>query len=265
MYKTTIWLLLLSPSLLFAQNKYYSISGGMGITNAFIHSNSNDKLKGSNQTVAQYADSIKSFNAVRHNFSLNVWVHHSMGKKWDIQAGVGYIDMGYRRKQKDVKFGEKTYPGIGSGIIEEKSNSEKNIYYDYRFFYAQIPVWFNYRLYKSKDYKTTYQLTMGATPQFLIDNKITARLKNLTVDGEKKFSLDSTGYDARTINLQVNFGGRIEHKLDKTTTIIIQPMLAYHPFSTSNKPLLVNPFSIMVHLGLVVDVGGFMNKRASGN
>lgn len=265
MFKKIVWLLFLLPSLLFAQNKYYSISGGMGITNAIIHSSSNDKLKGSNQTYGQYADSIKGFNAVRHNFSLNIWVHQTLGKNWDLQAGIGYIDMGYRRKQNDVKFGDKTYPGIGSGIIEEKSNSEKNIYYDYRFFYAQIPVWFNYKLYKSKDYKTTYQLTAGVTPQFLINNKITARLKNLTVDGENKFNLDSTGYDARTVSMQVNFGGRIEHKLDKSTTIIIQPMFAYHPFSTTNTPLLVNPFSVMVHLGLVVDVGGFMSKSTRGN
>lgn len=265
MYRQISWLLFFVPFVSFSQTKYYSISGGFGLTNAYLHSNSNQNVAGTNQTYNQYIDSVASFNEVRHNFSFNIWVNNNLNKNWNIQVGVGYADMGYRRVQNDIKFGEKTYPGIGSGIIEEKSNNKKDINYDYQFFYAQVPVWFNYKLYKSKDYKTTYQLTMGVTPQFLIKNRIAARLKNFTVNEEKKFLLDSTGYDARTMNMQLNVGARLEHKLEKSTTLIIQPMFSYHPFSVSNSPLSANPFGLMVHVGLVVDVGGFLSKRNGGN
>lgn len=265
MHKQYIWLIIFAPLLSLAQTKYYSVSAGFGVTNSFIHSSSNKMVTGTNQTYAQFADSLNGISEIRHNFSFNVWINNNLNKNWDVQAGIGYIDMGYRRAQKDLLFGQKTHPGIGSGIIEEKSNSKKDIYYDYRFYFVQIPIWFNYKLYKSKDYKTTYQLTMGATPQFLVTNNITARLKNFTVDGEKKYTLDSSGYDGRTVNMQLNFGARIERKVDKTTTIIIQPMVAYHPFSVSNTPMLVNPLSVMLHLGLVIDIGGFLGKRGDAN
>jgi len=174
-----------------------------------------------------------------------------------IQTGLGYLDMGYRREQNDLKFADWTYPGVGDGRIIENSNTRKSINYDYRFHYLTIPVWANYIIAKSKDFKTTYAFTGGITGNVLLKHRLTARLDNFTLDGEDKFQLDSTGYNARTLNMQVNVGVRIEHKLEKNITAIVQPMYTFHPISATNEPISAKLYGFILHVGVVANLDMF--------
>jgi hypothetical protein len=245
MQKSYTWLFLfLFPLVSFSQSKqkyFYSATVGGGITGSVLSEESNRLPAGLQQTV-------------RFNAGLHAWFNYSLGTKWDLQAGIGYMDMGFRRQQKNIQLGDSTYPGIGTGQLIEYSNTKKDIDYDYRFHYIQVPVLFNYRFYKSKDFRTNYLFSAGVSINTLVKHQITARLDNFTVDGEKKFQLDSTGLKAAPVNATINLGFRAEHKLDKTTTIIIQPMFSIFPFSATTSDIKVRPYSIMLHAGIVINL-----------
>jgi hypothetical protein len=102
-----------------------------------------------------------------------------------------------------------------------------------------------------------YQFTGGVAANVLIKHQLTARLDNFTIDSEDKFQIDNTGYEASAFSVQLNLGFKILHKLDKETTIIVQPIYSIHPISVANGQIDVMPYSVMVHAGLVVDLTKF--------
>ena len=262
MTKRFLLILLLSiPIFTFAQtqeNSYFSLTVGGGLAGATTTSeSSNMAVPMLRQTYKQYNDSVQSFQSTRLNFSATLWYHHIINSEFTLQTGLGYIDMGWRREQNNLKYGDFTYPGVGDGRIIENSNTTKSINYDYRFHYLQIPVWINYLAFKSKDFKTTYSFTGGLTGNVLLKHALTARLDGFTVDSKSKFQLDSSGYDARTFNMQFNIGMRVEHKLEKNITAIIQPMYSIHPFSATNEPISARLYGMMLHVGVVVSLDMF--------
>lgn len=264
MYKRFLGMIILAfPLVLSAQSQeksYYSITVGGGFTSAYTSSTSNDiAVAKTGQSFQQYNDSITSFQTGRFNWGVTLWYHRALGINWSMQAGIGYVDMGFRRQQKNIALGDYTYPGIGDGRLIEFSNTKKSIDYDYRFHYVQVPVWFNYHLFKSSDYRTTFDFTTGLSLTFLAKHRLTARLNEFKVDEKDVFQLDSTGYDARTLNAQFNLGFRIEHKLEKDITLIFQPMYSIHPFSLTNDPINVRAYSFMLNAGIVVDLENFKN------
>lgn len=254
-------LMLSSPIFTFAQtqeNSYFSLTVGGGLAGAKTSSESstiaNARL---GQTYKQYNDSVQSFQSTRINYSATLWYHHIINSELTLQTGLGYVDMGWRREQNNLKYGDFTYPGVGDGRIIENSNTSKNIDYDYRFHYLQIPVWINYLAFKSKDFKTTYSFTGGLTGNVLLKHALTARLDGFNLDSKSKFQLDSTGYDARTFNMQFNVGLRVEHKLEKNITAIIQPMFSIHPLSATKDPISASLYGMMLHVGLVLSLDMF--------
>ncbi len=253
------------PIVSFAQSKEnasYSLTVGAGFTNASIHSSSNDIAFAKQQvSFKTYADSIQNKITWRANFSAHLWYNMPVSNKLTLQLGLGYTDLGFRREQNDIKLADETYPGIGEGKLLEFSNNKKDIYYDYRFHYIQVPVWLNYNVFQSKDFKTNVQLTGGLSVNILAKHHLTAKLQNFSVDEEEKFQIDSTGYDARTLSLNLNAGMRIVHKLDKKTTLVFQPMFGYQPISSTNEPLSVNAYQFMLHAGIILDLNMFKNDK----
>lgn len=261
MRKILMGSLFLIPFLTSAQSmneSYYSITVGGGFTGANTSSNSKAMYDDrQNLTYEQFNDQAQKNQTIRLNFSAHAWYNRALGFNWTMQAGLGYVDMGFRREQNKLQDGDYIHKEVGEGRIWDKSNVEKNLNYDYRFHYLDIPVWFNYELFKSKDYKTMYQITAGVAANILIKHQLTARLDNFTIEGKDKFQVSNTGYDARSFNMQLNLGFRVLHKLDKETTIILQPMYSMHPLSVTNDPFKVNPYGVMLHAGLVVDLTKF--------
>ncbi len=260
MRKFLLGVLISFPFLSIAQSldeSYYSITIGGGLTGAYISSNAQavyDDRPGNYQTYKEFADAVKKNQTTRLNFSAHAWYNKSLGINWTLQVGIGYVDMGFRHEQNKLQDGDYINKGIGEGRVLDKSNVEKNLNYDYRFHYVDIPAWFNYQLFKSRDYKTTYQLTAGVAANILVKHQLTARLDNFTIDGKDKFQVSNTGIDARAFNMQLNAGLKVTHKLDKETTIIVQPIYSMHPISVTNSNLSVTPYSIMLHAGLVIDL-----------
>ncbi len=186
-----LFLLLSTPILTFAQTQedsYFSVTVGGGLAGAYTSSEStNLAVYKMSQNYKQYNDSVQPFQTTRINYSATLWYHHIINSELTLQTGLGYVDMGWRREQNNLNQGDFTYPGVGDGRIIENSNTTKNINYDYRFHYLQIPVWINYLAFKSKDFKTTYSFTGGLTGNVLLKHALTARLDGFTVDSKSKF------------------------------------------------------------------------------
>lgn len=217
-------------------------------------SSSNQPVQGSNLTYQQYNDSVRSHESYRFNFGFTAWFNYSLNQKWDLQAGLGYSDIGFQRQQRDIKFKDRLYPGIGNGTLMEFSNNVKNIDYNYHYQYLHIPVLFNHRMGKSHDYKFIFSYSLGATLDVLLKHRMTASLDNFYVDNENHFSFDSTGYGARPIALSLTAGARVDYKIDKKLTLMVQPLIGIYPVSVAPGPINVYPFYFMINTGLIFEV-----------
>lgn len=259
--KLLSFILLIAPFISFSQSQeksYYSVTIGGGVVGASTTTTSTKPaVYMLNQNYTQYNDSVQQFQTSRFNFAATVWYNSSINDKFTLQAGLGYIEMGYRREQNDLKYGDYTYPGMGDGKIIENTNVKRNIYYDYKFHYLQIPVWANYSVFKSKDFKTNVSVTGGLSAAILLKHQLVAKLDNFKIDDKEKFSFDSTGYNARALSMQVNLGLKVEHKLEKDITLIFQPMFNYQPISATSEPISVGLYGFMFNAGVVIDLDAF--------
>ena len=203
-------LLVLFPLISTAQSQdesFFSLTLAGGITGASTTSNSNEiAVYANSQTFKQYNDSVQKFNTPRFNFGATIWYNHFLADKLFLQTGIGYMDMGYRREQNNLQLGDFTYPGLATGKIIEKTNVTRNINYDYRFHYLNIPLFLNYSIYKSKNLKTNIAIAGGVNTNFLLKHNLVARLDNFKLDDKETFTFDSTGYDARTFSIQLSVG-----------------------------------------------------------
>lgn len=244
--------------LVFAQSKTkwsLGFSVNPTICNTINTASSNDFVGNTNVTYKEYNDSANGKQSYRFNFGATAWFNYSLNQKWDLQTGIGYAEMGFQRNQTNIQFGEKLYPGVGSGKLEEKTSSVRSIDYNYRFQYLHIPVLFNYRFRKSADYKFTFSYTLGAAFDILLKHKITANLlDDFVINDVKTFSIDSTGYNARVLAFNFILGGRIDYKIDKKISIMIQPVLGFYPISITSTPISVYPIYFSINTGLVFDI-----------
>ena len=219
----------------------------------FNTTTSNAIVPGTNQSFKAYNDSIKGKESYRLNvLSATFWFNYSLNRKWEIQAGIGYMEVGFQRNQTNIKFDDQLYPGIGSGKLEELTSVSRNIDYNYRFQYLHLPLLFNYHIKRSGDFRINYSLTGGLAVDVLLKHKMTANL-DFDLNGQHTFNIDSTGYNGRLFALNIILGGRIDYKIDKKLTLMVQPVFGFYPISVSSVPISVYPFYFTVHTGLVYE------------
>lgn len=204
-----------------------------------------------NEDYQKYTDTINS-NSTRHfNKGAHVWFNYSLGKKYDLQIGLGFQQIGFARKQTNLNFKNYTYPGIGTGRIEDLSNAEKEITYNYRFNYIEVPLILNTYLGRSNDFKWIYHFTAGITPQILVNHKLVANCNpGFSINGEDQFKFDSTGFSGRLFAMNLQIGMLIENKVSKNKTYFIQPIIGYYPLSITSNANTANPFYFSVNLGI---------------
>ncbi len=224
------------------------VTGGISISPTFGSSFN----RGDSYT--DYSDSVKSTQGTRLMWGVHGWINYSLKKKLDIQVGIGYQDIGFSRIQKGLDLNEPTYPGIGVGFIEDKSNTQKDITYNYRFQYLQVPVIFNSYMGRSANYKWVFNFSAGIVSNLLLKHQIVANLNpGFTVDGKKSFNIDSTGFDARRFAFNVLIGAKIEYKekADTKKTYFFQPAIGFYPLSVAGGAIKSNPWFITINVGML--------------
>lgn len=237
----------------FAQNfPKYSVGASIHgmVTNAMNFSSSNEIVTG-NQTYSQYNDSVNSNKSYRTSFGATLWGHMLINKVWSMQAGIGYIDVGYQRNQTNIQYLDPLFPGIGSkGKVLEKSNTNKIVDYNYRYQYLTIPIMFNHDVYASKDFFYKLSLTGGAALNVLVHHDIQAKLYEFVVEGKDVYNLDSTGCEGRRLALSMMLGAKSEYRYDKKTIIYIMPVFGVYPISVTHTHINSFPYYFQLNVGV---------------
>jgi hypothetical protein len=250
----TCLLLLIGTSGVLAQNKLpftYSASLNPSVSLPINISSSKDPVPGKpDQTYSEYADSVRSFETYKLSLGATVWANYVINRKWSVQAGVGYSETGFTRQQRNITFNATLMPGIGSGRLQELSNSQKSIDYTYKYQYVTVPVLFNHYMKRSGNFKWSYYVTMGAALNVLLKHEIKAELDQFVVDGKSTFHLDSTGYEGRRVGVNLFVGGRFDYKVDKNIMVFGQPLLTFYPVSVSKTPIQVYPIGLTFNCGI---------------
>ena len=200
-----------------------------------------------------YLKSAKSEMQNHYTIQAHAWVKKSIGKKSDVQLGLGYADLAFERLQSDLKYADPTYKGIGTGVIPDKSSADKRITYTYHFRNLQVPVIWNALIGHTKDYRYKFYSSAGLIFNVLMSHALEAETaQGYLIDSQSKFQLDSSGFTPNRLSLNLQIGLKCVYKLDKEKSIFIQPLLAYFPFSITSENTTVNPLLFQVNAGIMI-------------
>lgn len=252
-----LFLLLLFPYILYSQTQEKILIGGgahINYSTAINSSSDNNLVPGKSYSYAEYSDSINAYQNGRVTLGVSAQFQYALNKKWSIQTGLTYLDIGFQRKQEGINFKDTTYPGMGTGRVEELSGSTKSITYSYRYQYLQIPILANYIVSQTRDLKYTHRISGGFSTNILLNHDIKAKLDEFVVDGEEVFKFDSTGYEAAGFGLNLLFGYRLDIRGEDKHIYYIQPMLGISPISVSTTPLKSYPIFLQLNVGMLFSV-----------
>lgn len=249
---------LVCTTLLTAQSRKkitFGASLNPALTIGYNHSSSDRLLRSSTgylQTHQAYIDSVAGFETYKLSLGATGWVTYLWNRNWSVQAGLGYSEVGFTRKQENIRFNDVTFPGIGNGRINDLTNiGSRSIEYRFRYQYVTVPIIINRYLKRSKDYKWDFYLSGGIGLNVLLRHQLHAVLKEFSVDGETAFKLDSTGFEGRRFAAQVLLGGRFDYQFSREMSVFAQPMLTAFPFSVSSTDARSNPIGIQCSIGIV--------------
>lgn len=239
-------LLLVSfPEILKAQSKSkYSYGGSinLGVGSALIASDAYQK----------YMDTVQSRTNMVMVKGVHAWFTYSLSQKTDLHLGLGYQEAAYGRRQENLNFQNYTYPGIGTGSIEDLSNVEKGIQYIYRYSYLQVPAQFSLNFGRSGDFQWTYSFVPGGALNVLLNHSMIANLDDgFSIDGENRFVMDSTGFKARPVTFNLSAGFRFQNRNDAGEIFFFQPNVILFPMSVSSSDLTAIPWSINMQFGML--------------
>lgn len=246
--------LLIFPFVVCSQSQEkMQIGGGACLiySSAINSSTNNDNVPGKTYSYSSYIDSINAYQDGRFTLGVSAKFHYALNKKWSIQTGLAYLNIGFNRMQSGINFKDSTYPGMGTGRVEELSGSAKSITYSYRFQYLQIPLLANYIVKQTRDLKFTHRISAGFSANILLNHDIKAKLDEFVVDGEEVFKFDSTGYSAKEFGFNLLFGYKLDIKGADKQIYFIQPMLGISPISVSIAPLKSFPIFLQLNVGML--------------
>jgi len=254
-----LFMALICSSQLMAQSKT-KLSIGASITPTItgsLNTSSSDAIVSTTgQTYTKYNDSISNKETYRVSYGASVWVIYALTKNIDLQTGLTYLDVGFQRQLTNLKYLDRTYPGIGtgeySGIVIDKSNVKKSIDLNYRYQYLQIPIMANFDLKRTRDLKFEFNMNAGIGLNFLLNHQLQAKMvDSYKIEGKSEYNFDSTGYSARNFALNVMVGGTMKYKYEKNIYLFAQPILGFYPLSVAGGDISSYPYYFSLNLGVI--------------
>lgn len=232
----------------------WGFSAHITMSGANNSSSSNDVVRaGYPLTFKNYADSVQRNESMRITLGGSLWLFYQLNKKMKLQTGLTYLDVGFRRTQDNIQFRDPLFPGIGPGYVSDNSQGSgtKMVEYDYRYQYIQIPLMINYHLHRSRDLSFNYYIGAGMAANVLVNHDVKAELFNFTADGETVFNIDSTGYEASRIGLNMLVTAKVEYKYGKGILFFAQPVLGISPLSVSTTRISSYPYYVQLNAGFI--------------
>ena len=226
-------------------------------TTGSLNTSSSDAIvSNTGQTYTKYNDSISNKETYRVSYGASVWILYAISKNIDLQTGLTYLDVGFQRQLSNLKYLDRTYPGIGtgeySGIVIDKSNVKKSIDLNYRYQYLQIPILANFDLKHTRDFKFEFDMNAGIGLNFLLNHELQAKMvDSYKIEGKGEYNFDSTGYSPRKFALNVMVGGTMKYKYEKNIYLFAQPIIGFYPLSVSAGEISSYPYYFSLNLGLI--------------
>jgi hypothetical protein len=226
-------------------------------TTGSLNTSSSDAIvSNTGQTYTKYNDSISNKETYRVSYGASVWILYAISKNIDLQTGLTYLDVGFQRQLSNLKYLDRTYPGIGtgeySGIVIDKSNVKKSIDLNYRYQYLQIPILANFDLKRTRDLKFEFDMNAGIGLNFLLNHELQAKMvDSYKIEGKDEYNFDSTGYSPRKFALNVMVGGTMKYKYEKNIYLFAQPIIGFYPLSVSAGEISSYPYYFSLNLGLI--------------
>lgn len=245
--KISVLIMLLAINkMAFAQSKSllrFGISINPTISNAII--------TGNDSAAKSFISAEKNNIVFKHTSGATIWMKYLVKRKLDLMLGIGLSNKGFQRKQENLKFNQPTYPGIGTGKIEDLSNSNKSLFYNYNFNYINIPILFNWYLGSNANYTFNFAITAGADMAFLINHNMVAyTATGFKIDGNEKFTLDSSGFAANRFLGSINLGCRAEYALSKKLDAFLLPVINISPISLTSNAYNAIPYNLIINAGV---------------
>jgi hypothetical protein len=228
---------------------------GTVFNGSFNSSNSSETIK-NKQTYKQYQDSISNKETWRLTYNIAAGFIYKINRALSLQAGIGYLVLGHQRQLKNLQYLDATFPGIGSGLgngrILDRTSTERNIDLNYRYQYLQIPITIHYQFDAKRPHKINTFASLGLGINTLLKHDINAVLsQGYTIDSEKEFFIDSTGYSANRFSANLMLGMRFDYNYTKELKFTCQPQLGIFPGSVSSNQMEARPWYFNFSVGVI--------------
>ena len=202
-----------------------------------------------------FKDSINKADKWRDAISGSFTLSYSTSRYSRIYFGLQFLNFGFTRERKNLKFKDTIHPEIG--IVNDLSQTGSNdVEYNYRYQYLGFPVLFSSKLNIRKMKTSKLYFMFGGSLCVLINHDIHTRLIGFSARGKKVFNLNGDEDKPTLFNANLQMGMRLENPiLDKNTFIFVQPNL-YLPILAANRSDMkaqLYAFSVQVGIALKLE------------
>lgn len=234
----------------------FSITGGPSIGNRYTkarNSNQVTPFPGYKVNYLQMDDSLDKHDSYRAGFDLSLNTFFSTYSRIYFSVGAGYRNTGYRRHFEGLKFRD-SIQYMGS-IDVFSDNGSKDITFNYRYHYIDIPCMLHYSLKKREDQyeEENFFISFGFSPHFLIRDSFRARLFGFSINEQVEFK----GKDIYTVNKPFNvdflLGGRFQGPIDENWKFCFNPLVHVPLMSqtTSGSGIDLRTWTVSLNAGVI--------------
>lgn len=205
-------------------------------------------------------DSLKGIQQNRTGFTIFLQYQKQMGQNLMLQTGIQYTNTGFVRVAKNLKFTSSIHPDVP--LIDQtiQTTPEPTAEMNYVFDYIDIPVLFNRKIYFTSKPSKHWEFygTYGASLNFLIQDRVAARLKGFTMDNKRAFNIKNTYLKSNFFNVTAILGLRANYNYSNKLGFLTQPLLSVPLLPATRGDYTYRLLSVGMQIGVYfnLDVDG---------
>lgn len=232
------------------------ITGGPSIGNRYTKARNNNPVvpfPGYKINYRELDDSLDQHDSYRAGFDLSFNMLFSTYSRVYFSIGAGYRNTGYRRHFEGLKFRDSIQYMGSIDVLSD--NGSKDITFNYRYHYIDIPCLLHYSLKKREDQyeDENYFISFGLAPNFLIRDNFRARLFGFSINEQVEFKGKDIYTVTKPFNLDLLLGGRFQGPIDENWKFCLNPMIHAPMMSqtTSGSGIDLRTWTVSLNAGLI--------------
>jgi hypothetical protein len=214
-----------------------------------------------------YSDSLRKSDGMR--MGLNYGIHYlkTLNRNKAIRIGVQLSDYGFRRIRNNLGFGDSIHPEVGL-VADFSQIGPRDVYYDVRYRMLEVPFsWVWNTNFQDLKKELQIHITAGFAPSYLWRHETIVRLRGFTTrDGIFDYRIDNTGYQARSFNLALTGGMRLDYAMDRRIHLLAAPNLRLPLLAAATRPYERHrPWQFGIETGIIVRLGAIPSQGTQRN